>query len=237
MTLHLHDPVDPEAGAVFAAHVAAYGGGKPVSKIIGGRLFWGRSFAVTGDVLDPRDDTEALVAACLKHGPQRRVLDLGTGTGILGLTLAAEWPEAEGLCTDISEAALEVARGTARRLGVDGQVRFMRSDWLDAVTGRFDLIVCNPPYIALDEWDGLEAQVRRFDPRGALTDEADGLSVYRRLAARSGAYLHSGGLLALEIGWQQGARVRQLLQDAGFADVRILPDMAGRDRCVLANWP
>jgi len=167
----------------------------------------------------------------------RRVLDLGTGSGAIGLTLAAEWPDAQVVCTDVSEAALAVAGGNARALGVADRVQLLRSDWFADVRGQFDLIVSNPPYIALSEWDALDLDVREFDPRQALTDEGDGLSAYRTILAGAPAVLAPDGTLAFEIGWQQGPDVAQLCRARGFADVQVLPDLAGRDRCVMAKSP
>jgi release factor glutamine methyltransferase len=112
----------------------------------------------------------------------------------------------------------------------------VQSDWFEAVEGRFDLIVSNPPYITLAEWDDLDVEVRGFDPRLALTDEGDGLSVYRTLASQAGAYLEEGGRLMVEIGWQQGGAVQALLRQAGFTQIQCLPDMAGRDRVVSGIW-
>ena len=237
MTLHMHDKVDAAANARFEAAVDARAAGRPVSKILGARLFWGRSFRVTDDVLDPRGDTETLIAACLELKAPRRGLDLGTGSGAIGLTLAAEWPDAQVVCTDVSEAALAVAGGNARALGVADRVQLLRSDWFADVRGQFDLIVSNPPYIALSEWDALDLDVREFDPRQALTDEGDGLSAYRTILAGAPAVLAPDGTLAFEIGWQQGPDVAQLCRARGFADVQVLPDLAGRDRCVMAKSP
>lgn len=236
MTLHMHDEVTEKQREHFKLLVDRRMSNMPISKIIQKRLFWGREFDVDLNVLDPRGDTETLIAACLKLGPQDKVLDLGTGSGAIGLTLAAEWPLADVMCTDISDEALDVARLNMKSFGVADGVRLLRSDWFGAVEGRFDLIVSNPPYIALEEWDGLDFEVRGFDPRVALTDEADGLSCYRVIVAQAGAYLEKDGYLMVEIGHTQGRAVQDLYDAAGFTQITCLPDMAGRDRVVSGVW-
>ncbi|WP_313135855.1 peptide chain release factor N(5)-glutamine methyltransferase [Paracoccus jeotgali] len=205
---------------------------QPISQIIGRRAFWKHDFHVTPDTLDPRPETETLVQAALRLD-WASVLDLGTGTGAILISLLAERPQAAGLGTDISDAALAVARGNAARLGVTAD--FTRADWVDGVTGRFDLIVSNPPYIALSEMAALSPEVREFEPHGALTDFGDGLSAYRRIAAGAAAHLTPNGAVLVEIGWQQGQAVAQLFAEAG-ASVRVLPDLDGRDRVIEARF-
>ena len=236
MTLHMHDEVTEKQREHFKLLVNRRMSNMPISKIIQKRLFWGREFDVDLNVLDPRGDTETLIAACLKLGPQDKVLDLGTGSGAIGLTLAAEWPLADVMCTDISDEALDVARLNMKSFDVADGVRLLRSDWFEAVEGRFDLIVSNPPYIALEEWDGLDFEVRGFDPRMALTDEADGLSCYRVIVAQAGAYLEKDGYLMVEVGHTQGRAVQDLYDAAGFTQITCLSDMAGRDRVVSGVW-
>ena len=236
MTLHMHDEVTEKQREHFNLLVDRRTSNMPISKIIQKRLFWGREFDVDLNVLDPRGDTETLIAACLKLGPQDKVLDLGTGSGAIGLTLAAEWPRVDVMCTDISDEALDVARLNMKSFGVADGVRLLRSDWFEAVEGRFDLIVSNPPYIALEEWDGLDFEVRGFDPRMALTDEADGLSCYRVIVAQAGAYLEKDGYLMVEVGHTQGRAVQDLYDAAGFTQITCLSDMAGRDRVVSGVW-
>ncbi|MGB7318831.1 MAG: peptide chain release factor N(5)-glutamine methyltransferase [Planktotalea sp.] len=236
MTLHMHDQVSDDVRARLETLVQARARCTPISKIIQKRQFWGRSFAVDLNVLDPRGDTETLIAACLELGPQARVLDLGTGSGAIGLTLAAEWPGAKVVCTDISERALAVARSNMKAIEVEKTVTLIRSDWFETVSGQFDLIVSNPPYIALEEWIDLDVEVREFDPRIALTDEGDGLGAYRVLSAQAGAHLRDGARLIVEIGHQQGAAVQQLFEENGFTEIQCLQDMAGRDRVVCGIW-
>lgn len=236
LVLHLHDPLGPSAEARLAAAVAARLARQPVAQITGGRLFWGRRFAVTGDVLDPRPETETLIAAALAQ-PFARFLDLGTGSGAIAVTLLAERPAAQGLAVDLSEAALAVAARNAATFGVGGRLTLCRSDWCAAVTGRFDLIVSNPPYIAAAEMATLAPEVRDWEPHLALTDGADGLTPCRIIAAQAPAHLTPGGRLLIEIGPTQGAAARAILAAAGFADLHLWPDMDGRDRILGARWP
>lgn len=204
----------------------------PVSRIMGLRAFWRHEFLISDAVLDPRPDTETLVEIAL-GAPFDSVLDLGTGSGCILLSLLAERPTASGMGTDISEAALDVARENAARLGV-ARARFQRSNWFTDVSGRFDLIVSNPPYISAAEMAVLDPEVRH-DPEIALTPGGDGLDAYRALAADAGRHLNTGGRLIVEIGSGQGAAVQTLFRDAGLADVTVHPDINGKDRVVVAR--
>ena len=236
LTLHIGDAVVPEVAARFQALVAARAARAPLSHLTGQRLFWGRSFRVTPDVLDPRPETETLVALALAD-PFARVLDLGTGTGAILLSLLADRPGATGVGADVSAAALAVAQGNAQALGLAGRAQFVQSDWCADVQGRFDLIVSNPPYIALAEMAGLSPEVRDHEPHLALTDGGDGLAAYRAIAAQAPAHLAPGGRLIVEIGAGQGPDVAAILTQAGFGAVAIHPDLDGRDRLVAARAP
>lgn len=236
LMLALHDPLPPEAAQRFEAALAARAARQPVSQITGQRQFWGRSFRVTPDVLDPRPETETLIAAALE-APFARVLDLGTGSGAILLTLLAERPGAQGLAVDLSPAALAVAQGNAAALGLADRASFHLSDWFAAVDGRFDLIVSNPPYIAQDEMGDLSPEVRDWEPHLALTPGGDGLAAYRAIAAGALAHLVPGGRLLVEIGPRQGQAVAALFAGAGLQAPRILPDFDGRDRVVAASCP
>jgi release factor glutamine methyltransferase len=220
------DTLGPEQAARFAAAIAARAARRPVAQIIGARLFWGLSLRVTPDVLDPRPETEVLVAEALREGADA-VLDLGTGSGAIVLAILSGRPRARGVGADISAPAL----------GLADRVAFIRSDWFAQVAGRFDLIVANPPYLAEAELAGLAPEVARHEPRGALSPGGDGLAAYRRIAAGAGAHLRPGGRILLEIGPAQGQAVHTLFTTAGFAAVRVLPDLDGRDRVVAAVWP
>jgi len=209
---------------------------KPVSQIVGKRAFWRHDFTVTADVLDPRPETEILVAAALER-PFARVLDLGTGSGCILISLLADRPGAQGVGTDLSDAALAVARANAGRLGVADRARFLRSDWFRSVPGRFDLIVSNPPYVAEDEMAGLAPEVRDWEPRMALTPGGDGLDAYRAIAQGAGARLMAGGRLILEIGPTQAQAVTTLLVNEGFPPPDIRVDLDGRDRVLITKKP
>ncbi|MCF1709973.1 peptide chain release factor N(5)-glutamine methyltransferase [Tabrizicola sp. J26] len=231
LSLHLSDPLSPEAAARFAAAIDQRLARRPVSQITGQRLFWGRSFRVTSDTLDPRPETETLIATALEE-PFERILDLGTGTGAILLSLLAERPEATGLAVDLSPAALDVAQDNARRLDLSGRSEFRVSDWFTAVDGTFDLIVSNPPYIAAAEMPALAPEVRDWEPHLALTPGGDGLDAYRAIAAEAPLHLRPGGRILVEIGPTQGEAVAALFSAAGLASVAILPDMDGRPRVV-----
>jgi release factor glutamine methyltransferase len=219
---------------MLAIYLAQRAERRPVSQILGRRAFWRHEFEVTGDVLDPRPDTETLVEQALA-GPFSRVLDLGTGTGCILLSLLAERPGAHGVGIDLSAPALAVAARNAARLGLADRAAFRQGDWFAGVEGRFDLIVSNPPYIAAAEMAGLAPEVRDWEPHLALTDGGDGLGAYRAITGGAGAHLLPGGRLLVEIGPSQGVAVAGLFTAAGFADVRILPDLDGRDRVVAAR--
>lgn len=234
LTLHLAEALEATAAARFDAFVREREGRRPVAQILGRRDFWGRTFRVTRDTLDPRPETETLIAEALSE-PFARVLDLGTGTGCILLTLLAERAAATGLGTDLSAAALAVAEGNARALGLADHATFVRADWFDGVAGRFDLLVSNPPYIAAAEMAGLAPEVRDWEPPGALSPGGDGLDAYRAICAAAPGHLAAGGRLLLEIGPTQGAAVSALARAAGLAGVRVLPDLDGRDRVVAAR--
>ncbi|MCB6177294.1 peptide chain release factor N(5)-glutamine methyltransferase [Rhodobacter sp. Har01] len=236
LTLVLPDEMTPLQVAAYEKALQARESRRPVAQITGQRLFWGRPFRVTADTLDPRPETETLVAEALR-APFTSVLDLGTGTGVLLVTLLAERQMASGVGTDLSPAALAVARANAESLGVVPRARFAIADWLDGIEGRFDLVVSNPPYIAASEMPGLAPEVRDHEPRLALTDEADGMAAYRALAAGVPSHLAPGGRLLLEIGPTQGRAVAAMLAAVGLTDIHILPDLDGRDRVVAARMP
>lgn len=236
LTMVLGDEITEAQHATFLAACQAREARQPVAQIIGRRRFWGHEFAVTRDTLDPRPDTELLVEVALE-APFTRLIDLGTGTGCILLSLLKAQPLAQGLGTDISEAALAVARRNAEALDLGPQVAFLHSDWFAQVEGSFDLIVSNPPYIAADEMAELAPEVRDWEPQSALTPGGDGLDAYRALAAQAPAHLAPGGRLAVEIGPTQGAAVAALFAAAGLAGVEIRRDLDDRERVVLGHKP
>jgi release factor glutamine methyltransferase len=232
LTLHLQDPLSPDAVQRFDAMIDARARFQPVAQIIGARDFWGRRFIVTPDVLDPRPETEILVQAALSE-PFEHVLDLGTGSGAILLSLLADRPQARGMGVDLSQAALDVAQANAQALGLTPDLR--QSDWFSNVAGSFDLIVSNPPYLAECEIAGLTADVRDWEPRMALVpaqDDGTGLTAYRAICAGVVRHLRPGGRLIVEIGPTQGAQVAGLFMAAGLQGVTILPDLDGRARVV-----
>lgn len=235
LTLELSQTLTPTVLAQYDELIAQRCTHKPVSRILGHREFWGRRFSITSDVLDPRGDTETLISTVLPQ-PAARVLDLGTGSGILAVTLAAEWPETTVVASDISPKALQVAQNNAETLGVAGRVQCLQSNWFDDITGTYDLIVSNPPYIADAEMAELMPDVVNFDPKIALTPGGDGLDPYRIIAEMSPQFLNAGGAVAVEIGWRQGSSVVEFFHKAGFSHVEIQRDLDCKDRVVLAKW-
>ncbi|MGA9605125.1 MAG: peptide chain release factor N(5)-glutamine methyltransferase [Methyloceanibacter sp.] len=236
--------LQPEAAARLETLVRRRASREPISRITGIREFYGRSFLVDESALDPRPDTETLIEVALalidKTGRREeplRLLDLGTGTGCILLTLLAELPKARGLGTDLSLAALRLAEANARRLGVGDRASFLASDWLDAIHGEFDLIVSNPPYIASGEIESLAPEVARHDPYLALDGGPDGLEAYRRIAAGAAKLLAPRGAILVEIGASQAAAVAGLLHDGGFLAGDDAPslDLGGRPRVVVAT--
>ena len=205
--------------------------GEPVAYLVGEKDFYSRSFRVTPDVLIPRPDTELIVTLALKRLKTLawpRVLDLGTGSGAIAVTIACEHPEAAVLAVDVSSEALAVARGNADRLG--GRVSFLQSDWFSALGDeQFDLVVANPPYVAARDphllQDGLP-----FEPDLALTDGGDGLSCIRRIVGDAPRHLLPGGWLLIEHGYDQAAAVRRLLGDGPYAEIATWQDLSGVDR-------
>ncbi len=208
----------------------------PMSHITGKREFYGRTFRVSSAVLDPRPDTETLIDVALRQ-PFERVLDLGTGSGCILATLLAERPNAAGVGTDLSASALKVAEQNIFELQLNERAKLIESDWFTKVDGSFDLIVSNPPYIALNEMEGLQPEVQNHEPRMALTDEGDGLSCYRAIISETGLYLSAGGRIVVEIGPTQGVAVSALMTEADLDQIEIIQDLDGRDRVVVGHKP
>lgn len=236
VTLIAGDKMDDAAITRFDQMIHDRISRRPVSRILGRRSFWGRDFVITDDVLDPRGDTETLIVAALRQSA-KRVLDLGTGSGSIAITLAAEKPTLTCVATDISTAALAVAFENAALHGVSDRVEFAQGSWFDPVAGTFDLIVSNPPYISDAEMPGLAPEVARFDPKIALTPGGDGLDPYRIIAQTAPRFLAPNGKVIVEIGHTQARDVADLFQQAGFTDIETLQDLEQKDRVVAANWP
>jgi release factor glutamine methyltransferase len=235
LTLFLPEPVDPELEYIFLTLIERRADRVPVSHLVGRRMFYGREFLVTPEVLDPRPETETLIEVALSH-PFSTVLDLGTGTGCILLTLLSERERAVGIGTDLSSAALNVAYWNRNAMGLEGRADLTEGRWYKAIAGlqeNFDLIVSNPPYIAVNEMPFLSPEVRDHEPRLALTDEGDGLSAYRAILEGIPRWLAPGGRLVVEIGASQGGAVSKMFSLAGLRSVRVIPDMDGRDRVVI----
>jgi release factor glutamine methyltransferase len=221
--------LDAEA-ARLAALVQRRLDGEPIAYIVGRREFFGLDFEVSDAVLIPRPDTELIVELALERLPQNgRMLDMGTGSGAIAVAAAHTRPDARVTALDVSDAALDVARRNAAANGA--QVRFLRSDWFGALQAdeRFELIASNPPYIAAGD-EHLSQGDLRFEPVGALTDHADGLSALRTIIDGSPRHLEPGGWLLLEHGYDQAAAVRALLAERGFSEVQSWRDLAGIER-------
>jgi release factor glutamine methyltransferase len=228
----------------FAAFIERRRGREPVSRILGTRAFYGRSFAVSPATLDPRPESETLIETTLELVRQEgwsstplRILDVGTGTGCLILTLLSELGQATGLGTDLSEAALGVARNNAAALGLSERVRWRATDLLENVVEQFHILVSNPPYLSTAELAAAEPEVSRFDPHLALDGGVDGLEIFRRLSKRIGTVVRSGWIV-LEVGHDQADSVAEIMQPVAGGrpdELRVRRDVAGRRRCVAVR--
>lgn len=223
--------------ASFQDHLRRRRAHEPMAYILGYRDFWTISLHVEPGVLIPRPDSETLLEAAVSHfgtGGPATVLDLGTGTGALLLAALAQWPSAKGWGIDASPTAVAIAQDNANRLGMADRSRIMLGNWASGIDRWFDLVLCNPPYIADDEI--LPADVAEHEPAAALYAGSDGLDCYRLLAPETARLLTAGGLALFEIGSGQGDAVSKLFRDAGM-EPRILKDLGGRNRCVAINGP
>lgn len=212
---------------------------EPVSRILGRRAFWKSDFKVTPATLDPRPDSETLIEAALHHVKNPlRILDLGTGTGCLLLSLLQEWPQATGVGLDISRGAVAIAEENAQNLQLTSRAEFIAADWNGfQAKETFDVIVSNPPYIALTEKKDLSPDVALYDPPQALFAGADGLDAYRSLVRVVPGLLNPGGYAFFEIGYRQKEPVSRLLADAGFPVLEVRRDLGGNDRVIVAKNP
>ena len=234
LTAHDTDVVSPAARALFEAGVARRAAGEPLAYITGHKEFYGLNLAVDARVLVPRPDTETLVdwaLEVLSPTPAARVIDLGTGSGAIALALKHTRADLRVSAVDASADALAVARANAQRLQLD--VKWAQDNWLEGVSGQFDAIVSNPPYIAAADHH-LDALIH--EPLSALTSGADGLDDIRTIISQASAHLHKGGWLLLEHGYDQAEAVRDLLSEAGFSHVQSRHDLAGIERCSGARW-
>ena len=207
---------------------------KPVSKILGYRSFWGRDFEINENVLDPRGDTETLIELILDCKFDN-MLELGTGSGAIAITVLAERPEVTCVATDISEYALKTASTNSKRHGVERRLKLLHSNWFEKISGSFDVIVSNPPYISSEEYAQLSAEVVKYDPKISLTLGGDGLEAYREILSRALEKLSKNGHIFLEIGYTQANAVGHLFREAGFQQIKVHKDLGSRDRVISAK--
>ncbi len=232
------EPLSESESERFDAMLSRRGRREPLAYILGRKEFFSLDFEVNPQVLIPRPETETLAAAALdflKARGEARVLDIGTGSGILAVTLAVSEPRARIVATDVSSGALKVARRNARRNRCAERIEFLRADLFPPGAERFDLVVSNPPYIEDQLIDALAPEVARFEPRTALAGGADGLDFYRRIGARARTRLNPDGALMVEIGAGQGAKVGEIFERSGLKVVAVLRDLAGIERVVHAR--
>jgi release factor glutamine methyltransferase len=236
-------PVGPEIVARIDDALVRRLAGEPVHRIFGYRDFYGLRLKLSPETLEPRPDTETLVDAMLpfireigEREGHCRILDLGTGTGAIALALASQVAAAVVTATDISQEALATAAANAAEAGLADRFIPLDSDWFSAIDGKFHAIVSNPPYIPSEEIDGLQAEVRLHDPRGALDGGADGLDPYRAIAKGAAAHLRDGGRIAVEIGHTQRHEVGQLFAKAGYRLLETYRDLAGSDRVMVFSF-
>ena len=230
-------PPDRKVPERFWAMVERRQAGEPVAYITGRRAFWDIELHVGPGVLVPRPDSEILIASAIEHfgrgdGPQR-ILDLGTGPGTLLLAALDIWPDATGLGVDVSRQALAYAAANARRLGFEGRLKLVQGNWAEGLVERFDLILCNPPYVP--DHAELGPGVREYEPDEALFAGKEGLDAYRVLAPQLPKRLERGGLAAVEIGHDQAKAVTKLLKRDGLK-AKVARDLGGRDRALLLTW-
>jgi release factor glutamine methyltransferase len=229
-------PLTPEQAETLASYAGRRLAHEPVARIVGEREFWGLPFRLSPETLVPRPDTETLVETVLDLIPDRQaplsIVDFGTGSGCILVALLHELPRATGLGVDLSLGALRTARHNAETNGVGERSRFALSRWADAISGRFDLIVSNPPYIPSGVIPTLDQEVREHDPRLALDGGPDGLEPYRILLAEAERLLAPGGMLAVEIGYDQAEDLARLAGPHGLEILRIAHDLSGNPRCI-----
>lgn len=237
LKMNMHQTVVEDLALQYQANLEELLAGKPLHRILGYRYFWKDKFALSLDTLEPRPDTETLIEVCLKHVPNTKanynILDLGTGSGCIILSLLREYVNAVGWGVDISENALETAKHNADQLNLSERVRWVHSNWIDNIQGKFDIIISNPPYIPSVDISTLTREVQMYDPLRALDGGTDGLEAYRHLAGQLPAIMLEHSLIILEIGYDQEESVPELFKKAGYTLVDLIKDYGNNPRCVV----
>lgn len=237
--VHENEMADTEKAEQYLEYIGERSRHVPLQQLTGEAYFYGMKFYVNEDVLIPRQDTEVLVEEVLKLSrtvfPEEKrkhlnILDVCTGSGCILLSLLSNLENAVGTGVDLSEKALNVARINGRNLGI--QAEWIHSNLFDKVQGKYDMIVSNPPYIKTSVIEELMDEVKYHEPKMALDGREDGLYFYRAMIREAEEYLNQGGILAFEIGYDQGESVSRLMRDQGYSQVQVIPDLAGLDRCV-----
>jgi release factor glutamine methyltransferase len=237
LMVDMKHPLPSQTYAKYQTLIAARAKRHPVSHLIGAREFWGQSFKVTPDTLDPRPDSETLIEAVIARFPDKNakltVVDLGTGTGCLLLTLLKEYPHMMGVGVEKSEAALSVAKENAMALGLGSRARFVCSRWFEQVEGQFDIVVSNPPYIATKDMVALAPEVALYEPKLALDGGIDGLDCYRELLPAMREYMKAKAVAFFEIGMGQQRDIEAIADKASLKVEAVASDLGGIPRCVI----
>ncbi len=232
---HGEEEVDEKLKDVFTKKLTEREEGKPMAYILGEKEFMGYSFKVTENTLIPRPDTEILVTEAIEMIKERRyekILDLCSGSGAIGLSIAKILEFTNVTLSDINKEALFVSMENGERLGVVKRLDFVESDLFQEITGRFDLITCNPPYINLEDYNALSPGVRDYEPQMALYGGPGGLDFYEKISNQAVDYLNPEGMIMFEIGYDQRQEVEKMLKNNGFKNIKTLKDLSGRDRVV-----
>lgn len=234
--LHMRETILPADERLIQKDLESLMANIPPQYLLGYEYFFEHRFKVTKDTLIPRPETEELIALCLSmnEGKTKKVVDIGTGTGAIAISLKLARPDWDVIALDISKEALCVAEENAENL--QASIKFTQSDVLSAISEKQDIIISNPPYISQSEWDLMDESVRTYEPKLALFAENDGLAIYQKIASESRELLQPTGMIFLEIGFQQGRAVQQIFQET-FPEkgVRIHQDMSGHDRMVVVR--
>ena len=234
--VHEDEEVPKEQAEQYQKLLVQRGERIPLQQLTHEAYFYGMKFYVNEHVLIPRQDTEILIEEVLKEAGGKKglcILDMCTGSGCILLSLLAHLKEAEGTGADLSKEALKVAERNGKDLGISAQ--WINSDLFEQVSGKYDILVSNPPYIQTEVIEGLMEEVKFHEPRMALDGQEDGLYFYRRITRQAGNYLNPQGILAFEIGYDQGETVAQLMKEQGYTEVKVIQDLAGLDRVVIGR--